>query len=262
MSVAVQAPARLIVVASITPRLSHNPMGDCGHADECTPIENERDGLLAFLEHQREAVRNATYGLREDQARLQPTPSALSLGGLVKHLAQAERDWSGHIANAPSSGGSIENYMAGFALTEEETLAEVLEQYLEASRHTDAVIQNVEDLRSPCSATAGPLVSRSRGLHGSVDPASPCRGDSAACRTRRHHSLGSRRSVERAADGSGGRMARCGLGKALAATELSIPQIEFVAVPANGGTVAWHHLFVSLSPTTNERARKGSGGHR
>ena len=119
-------------------------------------IQNERDGLLAFLEHQREAVRNATYGLREDQARLQPTPSALSLGGLVKHLAQAERDWSGHIANAPSSGGSIENYMAGFALTEEETLAEVLEQYLEASWHTDAVIQNVEDLGRPVPLPQAP----------------------------------------------------------------------------------------------------------
>ena len=58
-------------------------------------IQNERDGLLAFLEHQREAVRNATYGLREDQVRLQPTPSALTLGGLVKHLTQGERDWSG-----------------------------------------------------------------------------------------------------------------------------------------------------------------------
>src|SRR5580704_1121207 len=109
-------------------------------------IRNERDGLLTFLEHQREAVRNATYGLREDQARLQPTPSALSLGGLVKHLTQAEGDWSGHIANAPPTGGSFEDYMAGFALSEEETLAGVLEQYRKASTHTDAVIQTVEDL--------------------------------------------------------------------------------------------------------------------
>jgi uncharacterized damage-inducible protein DinB len=109
-------------------------------------IQNEKDGLLAFLERQRQAVRNATYGLREDQARLQPTASALSLGGLVKHLAQAERDWSGHIAGAPSTGGSIEDYMAGFALSEDETLAAVLEQYGEASAHTDTVITNVEDL--------------------------------------------------------------------------------------------------------------------
>ena len=42
-------------------------------------IQNERDGLHAFLEHQREAVRNATYGLREDQARFQPTPLSVRL---------------------------------------------------------------------------------------------------------------------------------------------------------------------------------------
>ena len=83
---------------------------------------------------------NATYGLREDQARFQPTPSALSLGGLVKHLTQGERDRSGHIAGAPSSGGSFEDYMAGFALSEDETLADVLEQYGEACTHTDFVI--------------------------------------------------------------------------------------------------------------------------
>jgi uncharacterized damage-inducible protein DinB len=109
-------------------------------------IQNERDGLLAFLEHQREAVRNATYGLREDQARLQPTPSALSLGGLVKHLARAERDWSDHIAGAPSRGGSIEDYMAGFALSENETMAGVLKQYEEACAQTDRIAQNVDDL--------------------------------------------------------------------------------------------------------------------
>ena len=109
-------------------------------------IQNERDGLFAFLEHQRQAVRNATYGLREDQARFQPTPSALTLGGLVKHLTQGERDWSDHIAGAPSRGGSFEDYMAGFALSEDETLTDVLEHYQEASMHTDFVVQNVDDL--------------------------------------------------------------------------------------------------------------------
>jgi uncharacterized damage-inducible protein DinB len=109
-------------------------------------VQNERDGLLAFLGHQREAVRNATYGLRDDQSRFQPTPSALSLGGLVKHLTQGESDWSGHIAGQPPREGSFEDYMAGFTLTEHETLASVLEQYDEASTHTDVVVRNVDDL--------------------------------------------------------------------------------------------------------------------
>jgi uncharacterized damage-inducible protein DinB len=82
----------------------------------------------------------------EDQARFQPTPTALSLGGLVKHLAQGERDWSGHIVGAPSRGGSFEDYMAAFALSEDEALADVLEQYEEASMHTNSVVHNVDDL--------------------------------------------------------------------------------------------------------------------
>jgi uncharacterized damage-inducible protein DinB len=109
-------------------------------------IQSERGGLLAFLEHQRQAVRNAVFGLREDQARLRPTPSGLSLGGLVKHLADAERGWTGHIAGVPPRDASFEDYMASFALTEEETLADVLGQYKEASAHTDVVIQGVDDL--------------------------------------------------------------------------------------------------------------------
>jgi hypothetical protein len=42
-------------------------------------IQNEREGLLAFLEHQRQAVRLATFGLHDDQARLTPSTSGLSL---------------------------------------------------------------------------------------------------------------------------------------------------------------------------------------
>jgi uncharacterized damage-inducible protein DinB len=109
-------------------------------------VQNERDGLLSFLEHQREAVRNATYGLREDQARVASAPSALSLGGLVKHLADAERGWTDHIAGARSGGGSFEDYMASFVLSDEETLAGVLEHYEMVSAHTDDVVKGVDDL--------------------------------------------------------------------------------------------------------------------
>jgi uncharacterized damage-inducible protein DinB len=111
-------------------------------------IRDEREGLLAFLEHQREAVRDAVYGLREYQARLQPTPSALTLGGLVKHLADAERNWTEHIAGLPPRGASFENYMATFVLTENETLAGVLDQYKEAGARTNVVIPGVDDLGS------------------------------------------------------------------------------------------------------------------
>ena len=108
--------------------------------------ENEREGLLVFLEHEREAVRNAMYGLSEEQARLQPTESALSLGGLVKHLADAERGWVDHIAGVPPRGGSFEAYQATFVLAADETFAGVLQRYEEVSARTGEVVHGVDDL--------------------------------------------------------------------------------------------------------------------
>jgi uncharacterized damage-inducible protein DinB len=109
-------------------------------------VQDEREGLLGFLEHQREAVRNATYGLSEEQARIRPTPSSLSLGGLVKHLADAERGWADHIAGVPAGSESFEDYMATFALGGDETLAGVLDRYVEAGAHTNEVVESVNDL--------------------------------------------------------------------------------------------------------------------
>jgi uncharacterized damage-inducible protein DinB len=109
-------------------------------------IQSEHEGLLAFLQHQREAVRNATYGLHEDQARLVPTPSGLSLGGLVKHIADAERGWTDRILGVPSSDTAFDDYMASFVLSEDETFARVLVQYEETSARTDAVMVDIDDL--------------------------------------------------------------------------------------------------------------------
>jgi uncharacterized damage-inducible protein DinB len=109
-------------------------------------VHNEREGLLAFLEHQRQAVRNATYGLREDQARLTPTPSGLSLGGLVKHLADAEHGWTDRVLGVEPSETAFDDYMASFALSGDETLAGVLLRYGETSARTDAVISDIDDL--------------------------------------------------------------------------------------------------------------------
>jgi uncharacterized damage-inducible protein DinB len=119
-------------------------------------IDNEREGFRAFLEHQREAVRNAAYGVREDQARHRPTRSGLSLGGLVKHLADAEGTWTDRIAGLAPGDASYEDYMASFELAEHETLASVLEGYKEASARTNAVVDGVDDLGRRVPLPAAP----------------------------------------------------------------------------------------------------------
>ncbi|MBV8463920.1 MAG: DinB family protein [Acidimicrobiales bacterium] len=113
-------------------------------------VRDERDGFVAFLQHQRQAVHNAVYGLREDQARLRPTPSGLSLGGLVTHLLYGERNWSDRIEGIPPAVNSFEQYMGSFELTEGETLASVVAAYEQASARTDAILGRADlDRRVP-----------------------------------------------------------------------------------------------------------------
>lgn len=54
------------------------------------PVVDERDNLMAYLDQQRYGIRLTAYGLTEAQARATPTASALSVGGLIKHVTATE----------------------------------------------------------------------------------------------------------------------------------------------------------------------------
>jgi len=109
-------------------------------------VRDERGGLLTFLEHQRQAVRNASYGLSDAQARLTPTPSGLSIGGLVTHLVYSERAWIDRVESLPPGEASFEEYVASFALPQTQTLLGALEDYERAGARTDKVIGGIGDL--------------------------------------------------------------------------------------------------------------------
>lgn len=119
-------------------------------------VADERQGLLAFLEHEREAVRIAAYGLRDDQARIRPTASALSLGGIVTHLAYGERGWCDRVEGIPLGDNAFEEYMASFVLPDGETLVDALGQYEEASERSNAVFANADDLDQRVPLPAAP----------------------------------------------------------------------------------------------------------
>src|SRR4051794_20095744 len=72
------------------------------------PVPDERAGLLGFLAQQRYLVKVAAHGLTDGQARATPTVSALSVGGLIKHLTATERSWIAMIV-ASSPGGDNES---------------------------------------------------------------------------------------------------------------------------------------------------------
>jgi uncharacterized damage-inducible protein DinB len=113
-------------------------------------VADEREGLLAFLAQQRSALKNAAYGLTEDQARVTTTGSTLSIGGLVKHVAGAERGWIDKVVGCDDADPSdYEGYLASFHLAADETLAGVLELYDGAAERTVAAIDAVADLGRP-----------------------------------------------------------------------------------------------------------------
>jgi uncharacterized damage-inducible protein DinB len=110
------------------------------------PVPDERSALLAYLAQQRHVLRLTAHGLSDEQARLTPTAGALSIGGLLKHVAQTEAYWTDLVADRAAPGA---DYMTGFVLGQDETLAGVLRAYDEVAAGTEAVIAGVEDLGRP-----------------------------------------------------------------------------------------------------------------
>jgi uncharacterized damage-inducible protein DinB len=116
---------------------------------QAPPVTEERGLLLAYLAQQRDGIRNAAYGLTDDQARLTPSASSLSIGGLIKHLADVEKRWVDIILQrdgGPSQADQESAYHDNFRLRPDETLAAVLARYEEVAKQTEAVIAGIADL--------------------------------------------------------------------------------------------------------------------
>jgi uncharacterized damage-inducible protein DinB len=118
-----------------------------------TMVEDERGQLLEYLEQQRGFVRLAAYGLTDEQARLSPSVSALSIGGLVKHVARVEEHWTGIVLQRPSTRGS-EDYAEGFRLGDDESFEEMLALYQSIAAETDRVVKELP-LETPVPVPQG-----------------------------------------------------------------------------------------------------------
>ena len=77
----------------------------------------EREELVAILDQHRELFLITTQGLTDEQARLTPTVSALSLGGLVKHVTATVTQWLDFVEHGPAGGTGIECFAFGFVLS-------------------------------------------------------------------------------------------------------------------------------------------------
>ena len=110
---------------------------------QAPPLADERDLLLAFLDQQRDGIRFAAFGLTDEQARLAPSKSALSVGGLIKHVADVERSWADMVVQ--EAGGDPDrdegNYSNNFTLAEGETLADALAAYDAVCQRTNEIVR-------------------------------------------------------------------------------------------------------------------------
>ena len=117
--------------------------------------EDERAGLIEFLDYQREALIAKVDGLTDAQARLTPTASALSLLSILKHSAIWERRWFQVIvAGRRFPGEWPEVRPAGpdatFRLDDADTIVSVVADY-RAQIVAAQEILRTRDLDAPCA---------------------------------------------------------------------------------------------------------------
>ncbi len=119
---------------------------------QAAALTDERELLLAYITQQRDGVRNASYGLTDEQARMTPTRSALSIGGLIKHVAFVESGWIDTMLGRTGSAGgddfeaSQDDYADNFVLGSDETLAGALDAYAAVAAETEAAVAGIDDL--------------------------------------------------------------------------------------------------------------------
>ncbi len=109
-------------------------------------IHRTSDSLIEFLRQQRYVLKVAAFGLTDEQASASPSVSALSVGGVIKHVALTERHWIQRIVVGREVEGLEDEYETGFTFVGDETLESILAFYDEVAAETEAVIASEEDL--------------------------------------------------------------------------------------------------------------------
>ncbi|QFZ17958.1 DinB family protein [Saccharothrix syringae] len=109
----------------------------------------EIDDLLTALAQNRHFLRFTANGLTDEQARLRPTASELSIGGLIKHVNTVERAWvrfavGGAELMESHDGEADQDWADGFRLTGRETLEGVLAAYEETARATERTLRGLD----------------------------------------------------------------------------------------------------------------------
>jgi uncharacterized damage-inducible protein DinB len=109
---------------------------------------SEREDLLQTLRLHRHFLRYTARDLTDEQAAKRTTVSALTIGGLIKHVAGIEAGWARFaVDGAGAMSDSDEgDWHSRFQMADGETLAGLLDAYAEVARHTDTLVETLPDL--------------------------------------------------------------------------------------------------------------------
>lgn len=118
----------------------------------------ERADLVASLGRHRDFLRFAVRDLSDEQARERTTVSELTLGGLVKHVADTEAQWATFMVEGSASAPDVDwdsidwtnppaeiaAYADSHRLKDDETLDGQLARYAEIAQHTDDLVMTLD----------------------------------------------------------------------------------------------------------------------
>ncbi len=108
---------------------------------------NEKTQILTILESARQSLSRMFADVTDEQARARPTASALSLGGVLKHVAYGETIWIDFVVEGEKVD-DLDRYAASFRMEPGETVTSLLEDYAAVAKRTEEVIMALPDLES------------------------------------------------------------------------------------------------------------------
>lgn len=111
-----------------------------------TTLSPERAELLEALAKHRGLFLFTAQGLTDEQARLRPTASELSIGGVIKHVTVVTEQWLGFVERGTEAMPAIDDvdwqaWADQFVLRDDETLQQVLDAFDVVARRTDELVR-------------------------------------------------------------------------------------------------------------------------
>ncbi|CAN5893440.1 DinB family protein [soil metagenome] len=121
-------------------------MAASGEVEAPQGTSDERELLLRWLDHLRDAVVRKIDGLSDEQARWTPGDALICLLGIVNHLTHVEWRW----IDGGMAGAQVSRSEAEFTPGPELVVAAAVRAYRARAAATDAAVRAMPSLTAPC----------------------------------------------------------------------------------------------------------------